>query len=361
MKRTLHLCCCVSLLLVFNFVFATAKASAQGPLPVGSVSGIRSVPCLAGFLSGASCFEATVSCPDTLDIRVDYGVSSPSGVPRGTVAFFGGVGGTDPYGGAGTGRNYAATYLHQGYQIVQSAWETDWEDTGITVGKNVRTAACRPATLLSFFHQDFYDGNGGMCAQGISAGSAAIAYTLSWYGGADYLDKVELLSGPVFSDIEEGCAVPRNPPVAVCSLGQFGCVGLPWSDRPQYVQGQQNAVSQWTGHQCLQGVPTQVATDASWKAMSIVNGSNDPSFFFPQTAMAGWLCSNGLNNSAAEGEIYYRQFANRSQVADYSVTRVDNCAGSEGVDSGTTPTGKIGFIAIVSDMLDPVAGCIKRH
>jgi len=225
----------------------------------------------------------------------------------------------------------------------------------------VKTAACRPATLLNFFHQNFYDGNGGMCAQGASAGSAAVAYSLTWYGASDYLDKVELLSGPVLSDISVGCSVPKVGALTVCSTGQFGCEGAPWADKPQYVQGAQIAVGEWTGHTCQATTQTSAATNASWKAMSIVDGTLQANFFYAQTALAGWLCSNGVNNSAAEGQIFYQQFSSRAQTAEYSVTRVDGCGGSEGLEVGTTAAGKNGFVAISSDMTDPVAGCIKRH
>ncbi len=348
--------------LLLNSFLTVGRASAQSSLPLGSVTGVSQLPsCPFGFFPGASCFEATVSCPDTLDIEVTYGFTNPSGVPRGTIVLFNGSGGTQPYGGANRGRNYAETYLSQGYQIAQSSWESDWEDSGITAGKSVKTAACRPATLLNFFHQTIYNGDGGMCAQGASAGSAAIAYTLSWYGGANYLDKVELLSGPVLSDIEAGCTLPKTAALTVCPAGQFGCEGEPWTDRPQYVQGAQLAVGQWTGHSCQQGRQTPPATNASWKAMSIVDGTSNATFFYPQTALAGWLCSNGLNNSAAEGQIFYRQFSTRAQTAEYSLTRVDGCGGSEGLEVGTTARGQNGFAAISSDMTDSVAGCIKRH
>jgi len=353
---------CAVLFLLLTFSLNLGSASAQSTLPLGAVSGITQLPsCPSGYLAGASCFAATVSCPNTLDLQVTYGLVNPGGVPRGFIALFGGAGGTQPYGGAIPGRSYSQTYLQAGYQVVQSAWETDWEDTGITGGKNVKTAACRPATLLNFFHQTLYQGDGGMCAQGASAGSAAVAYSLSWYGSSNYLDKVELLSGPVLSDIDEGCMVPNAPPVTVCSAGQFGCVGEPFVDKPQYVLGAQIGVGRWTGHACQPGSRTQAATNASWKAMSIVDGISGPSFSYPQTAMAGWLCSNGVNNSAAEGQLFYQQFTTGAQTADYSLTRVDNCAGAEGVDMGTTALGQNGFVAISSNMTDSVGGCIKRH
>src|SRR5208282_4513681 len=58
------------------------------------------------------------------------------------------------------------------------------------------------------------------CAQGFSAGSSAVAYALAWYGAGSYLDNAELLSGPVFSDIQQGCEYPQ-PPLAgwVCNNG----------------------------------------------------------------------------------------------------------------------------------------------
>jgi hypothetical protein len=64
------------------------------------------------------------------------------------------------------------------------------------------------------------------------------------------------------------------------------------------------------------------------------------------------------NNSAAEGEFFYQQFNNSSQTASYSVTRIDNCSGAEGVTSGTTPQGELGSVAIMNHML---AACFKRH
>jgi len=72
---------------------------------------------------------------------------------------------------------------------------------------NIRTAACRPATFLHWVKGT--PGNpglwtqGGMCAQGASAGSGGLAYALAWYGEGSDLDKAVFLSGPVFSDIRK--------------------------------------------------------------------------------------------------------------------------------------------------------------
>ena len=361
MKKHSAVACCVVLFLLLN-VSKPAQAQGRAPLPLGDVTGVNELPtCPSGYYPGAACFEATVSCPNALDIPLTYGLVNPTGVPRGMIVFFNGSGGTAPYGGTNRGRSYAETYLQAGYQVVQFAWETDWEDTGITGGRSVKTAACRPATLLNYFHQSLYHGDGGMCAQGASAGSAAVAYSLSWYGATNYIDKVDLLSGPVLSDIEQGCVVPKAPPVIVCPTGQLGCQGAEWTDKPQYVQGAEVSVGQWTGRTCQPSGQTPLASNTSWKAMSIVDGTHNASFAYPQTAMAGWLCSNGLNNSAGEGQIFYQQFTTPAQTAAFSLTRIDGCGGSEGLEVGTTPQGENGFTAISSDMIDAVAGCIKRH
>ena len=183
---------------------------------------------------------------------------------------------------------------------------------------------------------------------------------MAWYGISDYLDKVELLSGPLFSDVEQGCAVPDFPSVTVCANGRFGCVGSPWNDRPQYVQAGAQLVGGWTGLPCQKN-RTNSHTNAIWKAMSIVDGTTGPNFQYPKTAMAAWLCSNALNNSAAQGDLFYRNLTSQTQVATFSETRIDGCNGAEGVEAGTTPSKQNGLVAITADMTDPVAGCLKRH
>ena len=48
------------------------------------------------------------------------------------------------------------------------------------------------------------DPNAGICAQGFSMGSSAIAYSLAYYNAASILDNVELVSGPPASNIMDG-------------------------------------------------------------------------------------------------------------------------------------------------------------
>jgi hypothetical protein len=345
------------------FLFVTI-VSAQSPrLPLGVVTHADKLPaCPQGYYPGAICYQATVTCPNTVDIPVTYGYTNPSGTSRGTILLLNGGDGTQVQPGRPGAPSFDTNYLEAGYQIVQTAWATAWEDTGLPGAKSIKAASCRPATLLKYIYQTVYDHNGGMCAQGVSAGAGELAYALAWYGASDYLDKVELLSGPVFGDVEQGCMKPDADPVTVCFAGQLGCVGDSWQDRPMYGGGTEYALGTWSGHKCQPpNKTTPLKSDAIWKSMSIVDGSITPSFSYPKTAMAGWLCSNGKNNSAAQGEFFYQKFNDPSQVADYSVTRIDNCDGPEGVSRGTTPQGELGLDAITADMTGTVAGCIKRH
>lgn len=347
---------------VLFFLFVGSTLAQSGQLPLGTVSVSPMLSCPAGYLAGAKCFQAVVTCPGTANIQATYGFVDPVGTPRGTIVFFNGQGGTQPYGeGSRLRPSYAAKYLQDGYRVVQNAWATDWENTGIPSTLNIKTAACRPATLLNYFFTNLYDQKGGMCAQGVSAGAGALGYALAWYGSASYLDKVEMISGPVFSDIEKGCMEPAAPLVTVCPAHQFGCVGTSWMDNPAYVSGAVDNVSAWTGQSCQTGNRTSVKSNKAWKAMSIVDGTLDASFSYPQTSMAAWLCSNGQNNSAAESQYFYEKFTSAGQLPSYSVTRIDGCAGAEVVEAGTTPSGVNGFVAVTSDMEDSIVGCIKRH
>ena len=334
------------------------RAQAQrAPLPFGTVTNVSQLSaCPAGFFKGMTCFQARMSCPDTVEIGLVYGSKEPSGTPKGTIVLLEGGTGKSASGGS----NYAAKYLDDGFRVVDLAWESAWEVTGVATS-SIKTAACRPATFLSYVSTNL-NTDGSMCAQGDSAGSGAVAYSLAWYGAGSFLDKAELLSGPVFGNIEQGCIVPKAPVSTICPEGQYGCNGAPWPDSPAYVGGDITAIDAWSGRPTCNGTQTtSKLADLSWKAMSIVDGTDNPSFSYPQTAMAGWLCSNiagSQNNSAAQGEFFHEQFTNSTQTAGYSVTRIDNCSGNEGVSDGVTPQGESGYNAISQDM---IAGCIKRH
>jgi hypothetical protein len=335
-------------------------------LPLGTVNEVTAMTgCPSGFNAGTTCFQAKVSCPSIADIEFTFGVKNPnSGLPHGTVVLFSGGGGTVVAGGG-----FVTEYAANGLQSVQVVWNTDWELTGTT--RNIKTAACRPATVIQFIHRTIYRG-GGMCAQGQSAGSAAVAYSLAEYGAENYLDNVELMAGPVLSDLSVGCD-PFLFPQTVCGTG---CnTGHPpeggWSDPPQYVDGNQQRIDSWTGVSGANVCSSPSASPAQytrWKQMSIVDGMSDSIFLYPKTGVAGWLCSNTAvnctgamcqNNSSAEGQIFYQQV--NTEGAPFAVYRIDKCNGNEGVGNGVLPSPNehiTGNAAIAQDMIN---NCVLRH
>jgi len=346
-----------------GLTLSAASASAQHtPLQLGTINPqtiVKLQTCPLGYYPGMTCYTGQVeACPNTVSLGFTYGSLNPAqDPPAGTIVFLEGEGGTVAY----TDPVYAQKYLQQGFQVVYLGWDTDWEFTGNNTGTSIKNAACRPATFLQYAYQNVYT-NGGMCVQGASAGAGAVAYALAWYGLATIIDNVEMLSGPVFGDVKQGCIVPRASSVNVCATNQYGCNGDQWSDDPTYIDGDQTLVGQWSGQpSCNDGQQTSASANAAWKKMSIVDGSNNANFSYPQTSMAAWLCSNinsVQNNSSAQGEFFYQQFTHNGQTAGYSVTRINFCDGVEGVTQGQTPEGESGFIAISDHM---VSSCVKRH
>jgi hypothetical protein len=101
-----------------------------------------------------------------------------------------GAGGIIPEAFPGAEKVYATDYYNAGFQIVMVAWDSDWEDTGPAT-KNIAFAAGRPAAFLRYIKTSLYDplhqlnAQAGMCAQGTSAGSAAIAYSFGMVRGGN--------------------------------------------------------------------------------------------------------------------------------------------------------------------------------
>lgn len=377
---------------------------AQTAQPLGklTISGNTPYSCPSGWYfynNGAnsipmSCFDATISCTATQnmdDIGLTFGWLNPAGiVPNvtqalGTIVLFNGGGGGPLPGNF----NFADSYFKAGYEVVQVAFAEDWEQTFGNFGTgdvpNIQNAACRPATFLNYIYSNanFFPAvsnaysKAGFCAHGLSAGSAAIAYSLAYYGAYKWLDNVELVSGPVLSDVKQGCQVPNANPVTVCGLtnyngGQYGCQlgtgGSTWTLDPTYIQGAQNAVTSWTNASpsCANAMGQNTSSEnQAWLNQSIVDQSTGgsgqppvPTFYYPGTAMSGWLCrsvvnigdppyncaANGNNsaiwcpnNSSPQGQIFYANIGASNPPPNYGVYAVDNCQHSEGVEEGNVP------------------------
>lgn len=381
---------------------APAVSPPAPPTTGPSVVTGAAIPCSGDFYSNSTtpavCYSASVAgCPNASSLNFTYSYDNP-GSPKGTIVFLSGAGGTDDSGDAG----FAGDYFAAGYEVIQIEWASDWEVTNspnsdgtVTTSypANVQLAACRGATLLNFIfntnNSTLYSG-GGRCAQGSSAGSGAIAYALTFYGAGSYLDAVEMKSGPPLADIEQGCEEPNTIQTTICPAGQYGCqLGgtLPWTLSPMYT-GAASGVRTWTNdNSCAAGATTSTASNTAWLQQSIVNdGTNNPTYSFPKTAMTAWLCQsvvdNNLcvggtdggqggspeddcpNNAASQGEIFYAKLTSDPSnlpQSSYKIYAVQNCDGPEGV-SGTDPTvaalaNENGTVAIENDM---IAQCPAR-
>lgn len=379
-----------------------ASVSTPPPVTTPSVAVGSTIACSSDFFSDttvpAVCQSANVAgCPNVSNLNFTYSYDIPSGTIKGTIVFISGGSGTVDAGDA----NSAGYYFSQGYKVIQVEWADDWElatipaqftgnNSTTTYTANIQLAACRNATLLNFIfntnNSTLYSG-GGRCAEGSSAGSAAIAYALTFYGAGNYLDAVELKSGPPLGDIEQGCEVPAAPNLLVCPTGQFGCQlggSSPWQLSPQYT-GAKSGVQNWTGDPtCAAGATTSSASNSAWLKQSIVNdGTNNPVYSYPNTSMSAWLCQSvdqsptactgGFpgdggqggtpqdscpNNSTSQAEIYYAKLTSdptNLPKAPYNIYAVANCDGPEGVTSLNSQVQALnnldGLDAIQQDML----------
>jgi hypothetical protein len=227
-----------------------------------------------------------------------------------------------------------AAYLAYGFEIEQVEFATAWEATSET--PNLKNAACRMATLLDYLQQQNPSYPFGVHAG--SAGAGAVGYALAWYGLVPQV--VELTSGPSFSDIEMGCEVPKAAHVLVLPTN-----GSSWADLINYNEkNTESNMEAWTGNPTCAGTEfTTRASEDAWKAMSIVSPGAESSF--SHTAISGWVCNNGTNNSASQTYEWFEQIR-----TPWSLTAMTDCLGSENVDNATTPQGETGLVAIPADM-----------
>lgn len=298
----------------------------------------------------------------TPNLSLTYSYDTPP-TPRGTVVLF--TGGSGTLSNVSVLNRFARDYYNLNYEVVQIAWESDWEQTTDSLG--ILTAGCRPAGFLNYvlntplLNARLSNPQAGLCAQGFSAGAGALGYVLTFYGDSaqtrNYLstdlDNVELTSGPELSDIEKGCHVTvgvQPPPVPICYPGQqYGCSSGTngWSNSPLFIDTDLRWVQAWTGNltPACNGTQDTTASDPKWKAMSILTGTGG-NFTYPKLGMAGWLCASSLpntctyqcpNNSAAQGELFFSQFTSNAQVAAFHLTGVIDCNSAEGVADGYDP------------------------
>ena len=358
---------------------SSASSSSAGTLALGSIAvthlaNSNGNGCPSGYYANGTtvCDSVKVTCPGIPDRTATVSTATPIGTVKGTIFTHAGGYGDRPFnlGPKGTTSTYVDSFFNAGYRVIQIGWtnvvgEEGWENTGGSTDRNIKIAGCRPATLMKKYAFDIKHvsegGNtGGMCALGFSGGTAAIGYSLAYYGAADYLDSVTLLSGPVFGDVAVGCQVPKAPFVSICPDGQYGCVGDPWSADPSYLGNSSGLLQGFTGDPGCAGTQNTTSSQASrWKAMSVVDGTAQPNFNYPNTALSGWFCDNGKNPSAPQGYLYFKNFTSPSQTAQFSINRVQDCQSTEDIWDGVLQKTKVdAFDASVNDMIN---NCKNRH
>jgi hypothetical protein len=322
------------------------------------------------FPSGSQCYSGTITCSNVYsnvaEIGFTFGVLG-SGGSGGTIVLFSH--------GDGTSIDFDPALIAwynaspQNFQTVEVVWEEPnstnpfpWEQSQTSSQSSltsIKQAACRPATLLNWLYNNIY-GSGGMCAEGISAGSAAIAYSMAEYN-VDYLDAVEFHSGPPLADIRAGCVNDPDTTYTVCGNSNYCNSGTEgsWSASLGYISPAPTDIDQWTNQSnpTCTTVANGSADANAYKAMSIVDGETDSTFYYPSTSVNIWVCAASNtnpvcgvsnpspNNSGPEADFFADQLYHAgSAINEY---RVDYCGGSnpssEDVGSGLVPDNLYGL------------------
>ncbi|HEY6293208.1 MAG TPA: hypothetical protein VI455_16775 [Terriglobia bacterium] len=269
-----------------DFSAAAADNSSPDLLKLGTVKFIGPTGCPNGSASGATCKAITVSCPGLPDINATLGSAFPTGTARGTIILLSGGPGTTFF-----NSGFANAYLGDGFQVAQLAWASDWADAN---GAGVKSAACRPATVFKavFNTVQHESRTTGFCGQGISGGSAALAYSLAHYGLSAFFDYVVLASGPGVARMDYGCdkslytGGPRNLcPLLPNAIFAYGSGKL--------VNGWENTTT------CTDANPLQSDIDR-WTADSII--STGASYSYPQTGMSWFFCATPPAGGGSTGQ-----------------------------------------------------------
>lgn len=324
-------------------------------LPLGEITTSDPVSCPVGFATGMTCTEVTISCPDAAVSTATYGFLDGCNVFKGTIVLFGDGLGNEPF-----DHGYVDEYIAGGFRVAQAsftspAWTTTGEGT-----QNLKVSACRPATLLYhiFANVHYEDVGHGFCAHGHGYGSDAIAYTMAWYNGNNWMDHVMMSNGPFFAEMTSGCVYPTSAPVDVCPGNQNYCGQkcLGFEGDVSYINTiYPCSLSELTGYSCA------CSTDPSgseqidwWDAQKIVG--DGAYLLYTNTGVGIWLCSNNDNANSGQGQFYAQSVYSNSGVTEYLVS---DCMSSGSVWDGTfAPTSESGLVASAKSLMEH---CIPRH
>lgn len=197
--------------------FAMLIVQSGTPDPLGSVVA-QSEACTPGGVTGTACYSLTVSCQGVADIHGEVKSSAPSGKPSGTMVFIGGGGAAVFYEGYTYGANIIDSVVQGGYTAIQISFP-DFSLGWLTGPGGTRALACRVATAFRWMYDSAHIGGATapFCAHGESAGSTAIADSMSHYGMASFFSMVEPAAGPPLARIDNGCLCQQPAIAGPCS------------------------------------------------------------------------------------------------------------------------------------------------
>ena len=343
--------------LVFLLLIVVCRST---PIPLGNVTHnqkLSSCPTNLGLYSGMQCANITVECVNTDNIAVIIGVLLPNTTAAGTILLVAGGGGTNSY-----NSGFVPIYAAANFTVVQVVFESDWNILGYGLN-NLKTAACRPATVYHYLYGQIHTGGTtkpyAIC--GTSGGAASIAYSIAWYGADSYLDYGQMLNGPNFSNISEGCIYPAGPNITVCpNNGQQYCnqTSEGFSTNTSFASTFGDCsvtINDIVGYNC--SCPTQIYNS------TVINWFNSQSIVFTgaqlhynYTGISSWLCKPQDNISVGMAQYFAQSVSATNGFHQWLIT---NCTGAEGIVSGYyLPTGQSGLTVISNDML---ANAVPRH
>ncbi len=213
------------------------KANRMYPtLPLGGVQ-LNNGPYVCDPTTNQSCYDLTVTCnqlTQPLGVSLKVGDPSSGAILKGTIMFFSGYTGTyfwevtakvkiengvyvpDEQPGIIAGGNSpdAVNYPQiiqdlrdDGFRTVQVDWADNWFKAESGVEEGMVDLACRPASLIRWVYNNLHGSRPDQpfCADGHSNGASQLAYSLTRYGMAKYLDLAVFESGPNWTYLDQSC------------------------------------------------------------------------------------------------------------------------------------------------------------
>ncbi len=313
-----------------QYASATVTVDPTDPLGTASPSTTSGaeISCPSGGLSGGTCYQIDVSCPNIADWTVYLKVNTPAGTPIGTVLFSTGSGGGTLYDNSpdffynttvNGGAAVVQGILSAGYTTVQLSFGSAFNSSSsVTNGwlqgpGGVRRLACRYATAAQWVYTNIHNSSktAAFCATGNSGGSGAIGYSLSEYGQNSIFNMAEPTSGPVMTQINAGC----NPSGSLNYDGTTACTGAPTDMSysladAAIIDTAYQAAGQTTPTLCTDGVNGSNTNNLRFESDSIdYSPSKSPALPISGTVLNAVFGGQDTTNAVPQGEWWWASVA----------------------------------------------------